>query len=405
MKSWAHYHPHLPELIEDPYPAYAWLRENAPVKYIEAEQIWALSRYDDIRAAVRNPDVFSNDEGVGYARAASTALTNLDHPLHTRLRRHIRPHFLQEAVLAAHSQRAQALMDELLDAVIDREADLAKLIAMPFLSRLVCEWMGIPACDRAFVNDGATAGSLIMSGGGNPEAYALADRFGVYFQAKAAQIEAIRDVGGVCPARNLSDLLFTAGPDGQVMTHEESLANMQLVAVGGNETTGQFLSAVLLFLSRRPDVLALIRAEPERAPALVEELLRHLSPVQGLFRNTKSAVTVRGVEIPAGAKVLMLYASGNHDPHHYPDPDVFQPDRYPGGAADADHLSFANGRHVCLGQYLARLVTTVLLRTIAERVEAIEITGPPVRSPNALVSVYESLPARLVSRKETRLAS
>ena len=86
--SWAHFTPHLPEVIADPYPAFRWLRDNAPAFHVASEDIWVLSRYDDVVAAARTPAVFSQSEGVGYSRRPNTSLslTAIDPPYHTELR-------------------------------------------------------------------------------------------------------------------------------------------------------------------------------------------------------------------------------------------------------------------------------------------------------------------------------
>ena len=108
-RSWAHFTPHLPEVIEDPYPAFRWLRDEAPVFHVESEDIWVLSRYADIVSAARNPRIFSQTESVGYARnrGAGKALTALDPPRHTEVRRLTAPLFSVRAV-AAHRRRRRS---------------------------------------------------------------------------------------------------------------------------------------------------------------------------------------------------------------------------------------------------------------------------------------------------------
>ena len=117
---WAHFTPHLPEVIDDPYPAFRWLRHNAPAFYVESEDIWVLSRYDDVVAAARDPQTFSQTESVGYSRhrGKGLALTALDPPDHTELRRLTAPIFSPRSV-ATHRADAVALLDELLDDAID----------------------------------------------------------------------------------------------------------------------------------------------------------------------------------------------------------------------------------------------------------------------------------------------
>ena len=128
-----------------------------------------------------------------------------------------------------------------------------------------------------------------------------------------------------------------------------------LLATGGNETTAQLPLQPRIFC-RQPEILERLRTEPQLRPSAVEAVLRYISPGTGLFRHTTRAVQIPGAdrEIPAGAKVLLMYGSGNHDDAHYDRPDEFVIDRFPRGFADADHLSFTTGIHVCLGAHLAR---------------------------------------------------
>ncbi|MGE0666923.1 MAG: cytochrome P450 [Sphingomonadales bacterium] len=395
---WSHYAPHLPELIDDPFPAYVWLREHSPVHYVESEDIWCLSRYDDIAAAVRDDAVFSNTQGVGYSRdEGGLALTNIDRPHHTRLRRQMLNYFSRGSV-GLHKARAEQLINQLIDGIIEQPgANLAQSISMPFLATLVAEWMGIPPTDIKFVNDGATASSLVMAGDFSEGPLKARACFARYFDAMAIQEEAAKEAGAFCPGqlRTLSDALFTPTPDGYELTHAESTQMLALLAVGGNETTAQFLSAVAHFLSEREDVFETLRADRSLVPAACEELLRYLSPVQGLFRNTREETRIHGRTIPANSKILLLYASGNHDPSHYDAPGEFRLNRFPRGVGDADHLSFTEGVHKCLGAHLARLMIITFINGLCDRVKRIEMTGPVGRSHNALVRCIEDLPVHL----------
>ena len=134
----------------------------------------------------------------------------------------------------------------------------------------------------------------------------------------------------------------------------ERVPYQTLLATGGNETTAQLLSNLTLLLSQQPWILEALRERPELRPSAVEEALRFVSPVTGMFRHTTTPVERHGVTIPDDAKVLLMYGAANHDERHYDRPDEFVIDRYPRGFADADHLAFASGVHVCLGAHLAR---------------------------------------------------
>ena len=398
--SWEHFNPHLPEFVADPLPAYRWLRDNAPVFHVESEDIWVLSRHADVAAAARDWPQFSQRESVGYSRVKDPApvLTALDPPLHTDLRRLTAPLFTPRSV-ADYRRDAVALLDSLLDPLLEsgRSANFAESVSNPYLSRLVGRLMGIPAEDLPHIKDGATAASLAMAGDFSDEVMSRLTSFQEYFESfitKCARQD--RDAGssqdGVFTRR-----LFQQTPAGRQLTHQERVSYETLLATGGNETTAQLLSNLLLTLSQQPAILARLRQQPALRPSAVEESLRYISPVTGLFRHTATEVTVAGVTIPPDAKVLLLYGSANHDDRQYSQPDEFVIDRFPKGFADADHLSFTTGIHVCLGAHLARLLINVFLDRLAARVATIEVTGAVRRSHNALVRVIDDLPVRLTA--------
>ena len=400
LADWSHFTPHLPEFIADPYAAFRWLRDHEPAFYVAAEDIWVLSRYDDVVAAAHDPKAFSQTEGVGYSRrkGVSLSLTANDAPYHTEMRRATAPLFSPRAI-AEHRSAAVTLLDELLDQAFaaTESVNFAEAVSNPYLSRLVGGLMGIPAADLPRIKDGATAASLIMAGDTSPESLKELQQFGSYFSNFVDQrAEALAN--GERPDGIFTNQLFERCPSGRHMTQPERAAYEGLLATGGNETTAQLLSNLVLLLADQPSILERLRREPDIRPAAVEEVLRYISPVTGLFRHTTTAVTVHGTTIPSDAKVLLMYGSANHDERHYSQPDDFVIDRFPRGFADADHVSFTTGIHVCLGAHLARLLINVFLERLAERVDSIAITGAVVRSPNALVRVIDDLPTNLTPR-------
>ncbi len=125
----------------------------------------------------------------------------------------------------------------------------------------------------------------------------------------------------------------------------------------GSETTTNLLSGLLLTLAQRPELYAQLREHPELIPAAIEEQLRFVSPVQGFYRTATRDYTVGANTIPAGARVLLLFAAANRDPRHFEDPDNFDLNRNP-----SDHLAFGVGIHYCLGTPLTRLEAGRVLR-------------------------------------------
>ena len=177
-------------------------------------------------------------------------------------------------------------------------------------------------------------------------------------------------------------------------TGELSLDEAPLVArsllTAGVDTTVSGLGAAVYCLARFPDQFARLRAEPSLARAAFEEAVRYETPVQTFFRTTSRAVEIGGVRLGEGEKVLMFLGAANRDPRQWE-----RPDEYDIARSAAGHVGFGSGIHQCVGQLLARLEGECVLAALAQRVAAIEITGPPRRRYNNTLRGLASLPVRL----------
>lgn len=159
----------------------------------------------------------------------------------------------------------------------------------------------------------------------------------------------------------------------------------------GSETTTNLLSGLFLTLALRPDVYTALRERPELIPAAIEEQLRLVSPVQGFYRTATRDYTVGANTIPAGARVLLLFAAANRDPRRYRDPDTFDLFRDP-----HDHLAFGGGIHYCLGTPLSRLEAGRVLTQMISRIEAIRLDGDYRYLENPTMRGLAHLPVELV---------
>jgi cytochrome P450 len=164
---------------------------------------------------------------------------------------------------------------------------------------------------------------------------------------------------------------------------------VQLVTAG-NDTTKTMLSSGLLALLQHPDQLRDLRADPTLTAGAVEEILRWANPLHYFRRTTTEDTTLRGVDIPAGDKVAMVYTSANRDEDVFDDPNAFDIRRDPN-----PHLSFGIAGHFCLGVHLARLEGRVFFEELLSTFGDIELTGEPVRIRSNLNNGLRSLPVRL----------
>ena len=195
------------------------------------------------------------------------------------------------------------------------------------------------------------------------------------------------------PGDDLISML--ADPKGDdVLTDDEVFWSASMLVGAGSETTTNLLSGLFLTLAQRPDVYARLREHPELIPAAIEEQLRYVSPVQGFYRTATRDYPIGTDTIPAGARVLLLFAAANRDPRHYADPDTFDLDRNP-----ADQIAFGGGAHFCLGTHLTRLEAGRVLTQLLPRVEAFHLDGDYRYLKNPTMRGLEHLPLKLVHAK------
>ncbi|WP_231626730.1 cytochrome P450 family protein [Streptomyces apocyni] len=363
------------DFARDPYPYYARLRAQGPAvrtPLSNGTHAWLVTGYQAARAVLADPR-FSNvpapragrpkpDSAAERARAClARHMLNLDAPDHNRLRRLVTGAFTPRRVDALRP-RIEGLVGPLVADVrarLDRDgvADLVDTFAFPLPVLVIAELLGIPEADRTSLREwtyrvGSPADSLAP--GEVEEAWGSLHG---YFTELIAQ-----------KRRSPGDDLFS------VLVHEERegalddgelLALAFLLLFAGYETTMNLLSsAALLLITHRDELAAARREGTRRWDAVVEETLRHASPLEGAtWRRTTEEVDLgAGALIPAGESVLVVLAAASRDPASFDAPDDFRPARYLSGAGRAaGHMAFGHGAHVCLGARLARLEAGVAL--------------------------------------------
>ena len=184
-----------------------------------------------------------------------------------------------------------------------------------------------------------------------------------YFEARLEERKS-------APRDDLTTDLLNARLEGtKPLDVAEMLSIIHQLLVAGNETTTNLIASAMMLLVRNPDQMRLVIEDPSLIPNMIEEALRLESPVQGLFRVAKVATEIGGVKIPEGARLVVMYASGNRDEAEFPDPDRFDVRR----ANARTHLAFGQGEHFCIGAALARLEARVAFETLLSRVPGIRL--------------------------------
>ena len=363
------YDPFNPEVIADPYPFYARLRDEHPVHYNERMDFYVLSRYDDIFRALRKPQIFSSAQGLTPAKDEISQLglpptfIMMDPPDHTRLRRLITKAFTPDTVKELEPTIRQFVVDHVeamkRKSADGEEVDLVQSIASPLPTMVVANILGVPPEDREKFDpwsDGITSASAdfaldIQQAIGAVQG--LVSYFGAMCQARRAH-----------PTDDMISKLTQAEIDGDTLTDWDILGFCFVMIAGGNDTTTNLIGNSMKFLHDYPDQHRELIQDPALLPNAIEEFLRIESVVQGLSRTTKEDVERHGTRIPAGSKVHNLYASGNRDPRHWGD-NADQLDIH----REIDrHLSFAQGPHFCIGAHVARTMIRIYFEEMGARI-------------------------------------
>ncbi len=391
MTELAQFNPFDPETLQCPFPHYAAMRDEAPVIFNEPLGVYMVTRHDLVLQILRDPQTYSSLFGntsmplpaeardrmvevieEGYPRV-STMLT-ADMPEHTRYRRLVSKAFTPK-VVAELEPEIRAITTRLIDSWIDDgRIEFVSQFGVPLPVEVIARALNVPddrLADFKRWSDDSIAG--IGTNIGLEERLAAergVNEFQHYF---AAELEKRRHdpqddlLTGLVNARVDDD--DEEIEDKRPLDMPEMLSIVQQLLVAGNETTTKLLTEMVRLLAEHPDQWEAVRADPERAPKVVEEALRLSTPTQGMWRIATRDHELGGVEIPKGARLVIVFASANRDGELYDDSDGFDPDR----DNLRHHLAFGKGIHFCLGANLSRLEGRVALEELSRRIASISL--------------------------------
>lgn len=381
------YDPYDPDTQRNPYPAYQALRRHSPVHFVEARNLWVVTRWDDAAQAAQSEkltatrgvsqiDPFPDDPKSlpGYAHSIATA----DPPLHTRRRK------LVQKVFSARTLRdwqiridriAAALVDDLVakaggGAVVDVAGELAH----PLPPLVILDLLGLPHTELEQLNDwSARAINLlpgmeyvgmeaVMSGS------AASDELARYIETLIDGTAAVE----LAPDGLLASLAGVRDDAAEGLGRQELVGNAFALILGGLETTGSLVSNGLAALMRNPEQFDRLRADPGLLDGAVEEMLRYDSPAQGTFRTATEQVEIGGTLLPAEARIQLAWGAANRDEAVHEDPESFDITR-----KQPRQVAFGTGRHFCVGAALARAEARAVFTALLERTTSMTLAGEP----------------------------
>jgi cytochrome P450 len=361
-----YYHPLSREVFDDPYPVYRGLRDHAPIYLCEEVGMWVVSRFEDVWNALRDHETFCSRFGPAIENpdedGRKYSIISMDPPRHDRVRGILSRLFTPQRI-AALELEVRAIVRKYLDPLRPGTVvDAAVQIANPIPSDVIGLLLAVPQQDRAQLREWWD--TFLTREEGQVEvpkaAIAASRKISDYIRAL---IEERRHSPGddmislICHGEHFA-------PDGTriELSDNDVLMFCNLMAAAGSETTVKLMGNALMALAEHPAERERIFADRRMITSAVDEALRYDSPSHYVARVTTRDVEMHGVKIPAGSWVYLLLCSANRDEREYPDPDRFIANRRP-----VRSVFFGSGRHICLGQFLARLELQVLLEEFADR--------------------------------------
>ncbi|MGI9591071.1 MAG: cytochrome P450 [Myxococcota bacterium] len=388
---------------------FRWLRDNDPVYWSEKDQLWVITRHEDVEYVSKHQEIFTSAMGV-RPMDVKIGLIDEGEPRHGQLRALINKGFTPRMVKKL-DQTFRELTRRAIDAVAqDGQCDFVQSIAVPLPLWLIASMLGIREEDWDRFHEWSD--NMIAAEGnlGDPEVAAKAGKAFAEYAAYATQVIEERRKN---PQDDLISILAGAKDDGMLLEFDFEQANTRaleaageepiegvhndeliklcvILLVAGNETTRNGISGGMQLLIENPEQRRKLLADPELLNSAVEEMVRVVSPVNSFTRTVLQDTELRGKQIEKGQKVMIIYPSANRDERFYgPDADEFKIDR------GASHLGFGIGSHFCLGANLARMEMRVVFSEILRRLPDIEYAdGGPKLRPSALVRTCSEMLVR-----------
>jgi cytochrome P450 len=398
-----------PQIAACPFAYYQELRDKAPVYRMPETGFYVVSRYDDLRAVLSDHETYSNDILIEQLAGESVAhlgrmydehldqigwghvqtLQRTDPPVHSRYRRLLN-RALTPPMVKAMMPGVERITDELIDSFAERgSCEFIADFAFPLPGKVIAEQIGM---DDSQIGTFRTWADAMLA----PAQGLLTDEASVRHYA-GLEAEAQHYIAGVLEERRanptgdmMSSLVAPPDEGDEPFTMAELQNLMNQLITGGYTTTADAIGNAMLLLIEHPDQQALLRKDRSLLRNFADEVMRHSSSVQGLFRRTTRDVVLNGTEIPANSIVHIRYGAANRDERMFPDAEAFDITR----DNASKHLGFSRGPHFCVGQPLAVQEIMVAFDKLLDRIDDISLAPGAVvqRAPGLFLYSLTALP-------------
>jgi cytochrome P450 len=375
----ASFNPVDPKVMECPYPHLEALREEAPVFQVPGAGYYLVSRFADVQDALRRHDVFSSDishlfDGQGKTFVPAPLLNLSDPPIHGQTKP-IALRAFGPGKIAVLDAAITRIVDDLIDKFVDKgKVELLEEFAIPLPMTVIAGQLGVPLQDLdrlkhwsdkmlVFNNPAATDDERRKAA----EVIREANQY-LLEVFRARRVNPTDDVISALATAKTEPVAGTEPP--RELTDDEAVSMMQLLLVGGNETTTNAIGNGMMLLMQNPTVAEELGTGKASWEGAIEEFLRLESPVRGFWRIAKCDTQIANVPVPKNSLVFLSFASANRDPRHFPKPECLDPGR----ANAKTHLAFGHGIHLCVGFRLARKELSIAFPRLFARLGDIRLT-------------------------------
>ncbi|TYB57388.1 cytochrome P450 [Nonomuraea sp. PA05] len=364
--------PRAPETFTSAHEHYKELRSSCPVAHSTTYDggFWALFRYEDVKRVLDGRDLFTTSVQNTVPRFAFTGRRpplHFDPPEHTAYRRVINRFFTRDRMSALEPRVRECAVRLLRPLVEAGEGDVSVAYAQKFPAHVFAAFFNLPNHLAELIKEISASYVAAIQLVDTDSVVRLSRR--LYEIAQAVIDE--RRAHPLDPRHDLTSALMTAEYEGEPLPPDMVLGCVRQLLVTGMVAPSVFIGNMFVHLSGDPALAGLLRADPSRIPAAVEEFLRLYGPYRGMARTARQDVVFGGRLIKAGEPIALVYTSANRDERIFPDGETFRFDR----PNLARHLAFGGGVHTCPGAPLARMMLVTTLEEALARTSAFEVSG------------------------------